>query len=144
MHAAGWAARSARSHRSWGGTRVAAADLLTVAVEGDDVPGPEIVAVVPGLWVASSLAEVAEVARRVLGLVVVVAGRRACPVLVSTPGRLVAVGELTRRALPVDVVTEGNDRSRDVVQESSRGLVGLVVAARDVTRPHQHRRGLGR
>src|SRR3989304_929111 len=80
-----------------GGAGIAAADLGAFAVEGDEVPGPKVVAVVALAGVASGGAEVIEVAGGTKGVVIVVAGHRARTVLAGAPGRGIAVGELHGR-----------------------------------------------
>src|SRR5215207_5750131 len=70
-----------------------AADLClpAVAVEGDYVPGPQIVGVVSLIGVACSLPEVVEVASCPLGFVLVVAGDGFGALLKLSPGRIVAL-----------------------------------------------------
>src|SRR5438105_3426039 len=75
-----------------------------VAVEDNDVPGAEVVAVPTLPDLAGGGPEVVEVAGGVGRAVLVVAGRRPDPVLVAAPGRVVAGGEVRRRAVLVDVV----------------------------------------
>src|SRR3989304_863831 len=95
--------------RLLGGAGAAAADLGALAVEGDEVPGPQVEAVVALAGITGGGAEVADVAGRAGGVVVVVAGRRTRTILAGAPGRVVAVGELPGRAVGVNVVAQGED-----------------------------------
>src|SRR3989304_2246493 len=87
----------------------AAADLGALAVEGDEVPGPQVVAVVTLAGITGGGAEVAEVAGRAGGVVFVVAGHRKRTGLAGAPGRVVAIGELAGGPVGVDVVAQGHD-----------------------------------
>ena len=67
-----------------------------------------------------------------------VAGRWSCTRLVPPPGRSIAVRELARRAARVHVVTGGEYRARDRVEQSRRRFVLRAGAAGDVTGPDEH------
>src|SRR5438105_4505017 len=91
----------------------AAADGRTVAVEGDEVPAAEIVAVVPLVAIAGGAGggarpvEVVEVAAGAIALVLVVAGHGPALRAQEAPGQAVdrvVLGELPRLVL---VVAEG-------------------------------------
>ncbi len=119
-----------------GRSRVAAADLRAVAVDHDQVPLAEVVAVVALRGIAGRRAEVVEVAAGVRRAVLVVADDRARARLEAAPGRAVAVGELPGRAVFVGVVAEREDRPVDVL-EQVRGLGGGTerLAVGDVAGP---------
>ena len=76
MHCDGFAARSARSHCACGESSPQPPDLGAVAVQDDDVPGAEVVAVPALARVAGRVAEVGEVRHGARRLVLVVADRR--------------------------------------------------------------------
>ncbi len=64
------------------GARVATADVDAFAVEDDDVPRAEFVAVVAGLGISGGLAEVGEIVGRALGVEFVIArGTAGCAIL---------------------------------------------------------------
>jgi hypothetical protein len=73
----------------------------------------------------------------------VVAHRRLGARLVTTPSRVVAVGELSARTLLISVVAESKDRPFDAVEQVGCGLVTGATAAGDVARPDQDRIALG-
>src|SRR5215208_5276706 len=121
-----------------GGAPLTPPDLLAVAVESHDVPGPSIVRVVASSWLPRTPSEVIEVGLRPGGgVVLVVASRRPRAVFVPAPGGIVAVAELLAGALGVDVVAEGEDGSRYSVQQPCCFAVSLEVASGDVSRPDQ-------
>src|SRR2546425_11848854 len=76
--------------------RLAAAYSRAVAVDDDDVPGAELVAVVPAVRRTGGCAEVREVAGGAGGEVLVVAGSGMSARKETTPGRGVAVGVVAR------------------------------------------------
>ena len=87
------------------------------AVQGDDVPAAEIVAVITLRGVTRRGAEVAVVASRVGSQILVVARHRLGAGLVSSPGRGVAIGEVAGRPVGIGVVPHGEHGARDVVEQ---------------------------
>ena len=61
------------------------------------------------------------------------------PGLVPAPGRTVAVVELLRSTVLVHVVTEGEHRAGDSVQDVRDRLIPVVAACGNVARTHQNR-----
>src|SRR5215213_10928725 len=121
-----------------GGAPLTPPDLLAVAVESHDVPGPSIVRVVASGGLPRTPSEVIEVGLRPGGgVVLVVASRRLRAVFVPAPGGIVAVAELRAGALGVDVVAEGEDGSRYSAQRPCCFAVSLEVASGDVSRADQ-------
>src|SRR5215207_1250172 len=121
-----------------GGAPLTPPDLLAVAVESHDVPGPSIVRVVASGGLPRTPSEVIEVGLRPGGgVVLVVASRRPRAVFVPAPGGIVAVAELRAGALGVDVVAEGEDGSRYSAQRPCCFAVSLEVASGDVSRADQ-------
>src|SRR5690606_3453026 len=113
---------------------------VDLAVQRDDVPGAEVVAVVSLARLAGVLAEVLEVRRRARRAVVVVAGDRPRALAVPSPGRVVALRELLRRAARVRVVAEREDGAGDRVEQRGGRLVAVAAAPRDVARADEHGR----
>src|SRR5207247_668829 len=107
------------------------------AVQYDDVPGAEVVAVVALLGVAGGRAEIAEVAARVGRLVVQVTGRRLRARLVPPPGQAVTGGVLRGGAVVVGVVAVGEDGARNRVEQAGRRRGAELTALGDVPRTHQ-------
>jgi hypothetical protein len=114
-----------------GGTRPTA-NLLAVAIEGNHVPGSELVGVVAPFGVACSLTEVLEVASGPFGVVLVVAGDRLGALLEPPPRRPVAFLEVRRRASGVSLIAQGQDRPVDALDQLGGSLVALGAAAGDV------------
>ncbi len=109
----------------------AAADLVAVGVDHDDVPVAEVVAVV-ALWLRSrSGSEHAVVAGGPGGDDVVVALGGACPIEESAPGGRVAALELLGLAVFVGQITEGDDHA-GMFGEQGCGGGSPAVAVRDV------------
>src|SRR5918994_6238697 len=92
-------------------------------VQRDDVPVTQVVGVVAFGWVARCRAKVAEVARSTRRVVFVVARRGLCPRLMAAPGGIVAVSELGCCAGLVGVVSGGEDRARNAVEQLGGSLV---------------------
>src|SRR5215218_2692743 len=98
-------------------------DLLTIAVQGDDVPLAEVVAVVAFAWIAGGTSEVVEVSPRSCLHIVVIAGDGFGAVFLLAPGGLVTVGEVCRRSSRVGVITQGEDRAVYVGDQLCRSVV---------------------
>jgi hypothetical protein len=97
------------------------------------VPAPEIVAIVSPPRRAGIAPEIVVVAAGPARVVVVISGGWPSPGLVPTPVGLVAVCVLCGAPIAVDVVASREDRSWDLVEESSRRVVTAGRAIRDVT-----------
>ena len=127
------------------GTGPAPADVGAAGVEDDDVPGALAVVVVALGRIAGRGAEVRVVAVGVGADVLVVADDGDGPVLVTAPGRAVAldeVGQLDRGAVPglgVGVVAEHEHPPRNVVEQRGGGLVVVGAAVADVAGADDHR-----
>src|SRR5438876_9333066 len=109
-------------------------DPVVVAVQYDDVPRADVVAVIaPGGGVAGGGAEIAEIPRGAGARVVVaVAGRGERARLVSPPAGIVAALVLRRRAVGVRGVAQGEDRPGNRVEQESGGVGAGRAAAGDV------------
>src|SRR5262245_9364066 len=109
--------------------RFAAANLLAVRVERDQVPPGEIEAVIARRRIPGRLAEIAEVPCGSGGAVLVVADRGSGDRLHAPPGRLVRGREGRRRCVLVLGVTEDEHRRVVGVDEEirRRGLPALEI-----------------
>jgi hypothetical protein len=124
-----------------GVARLATVDSPAVAVQDDDVPGAEVVAVVVAVVGAASRAEEIPVALRVLRGLIMVSGRGLRLILEFSPRGAVALSELLGSPMLVSQVAEGRDRRIRILGEDAGGcLVALVVAFGDVAGREQYRR----
>src|SRR4029077_1785974 len=104
-------------------------DEGVVAVEHDDVPGAEVVAVVSLARISSdgagvAGAEVTEVTGgRSARVVVVVPRDRIGPGLVTAPRRIVAIRVIGGRAVREGGIADRKHGPGDVVEQGSRGLI---------------------
>ena len=120
-------------------TRLAAADLGAFAVEYDDMPGTNIVAVITRERIACRGSEIIEIRCCAAGMKFMIAGRRACARFELSPSRSVAIVKLLRRAGGIGVVSCGKNFAGDFVEEfCSRLRAGKVRAIGDVTRADEH------
>src|SRR5215467_5574773 len=85
---------------------VTAADFGALAVENDDVPGAEIVAVIAVVWIAGGGAEVLEVVRCAFLMKFVIAWGGACAAFHAAPGFVVA-NEIVFAAVGIGEVAGG-------------------------------------
>ena len=134
-----FAARSCCSHCVLLGARAAAADLVAVAVQHDDVPGAEVVAVPALARGGRGRAEVVEVAGSAGGAVLVVAHGRLDARLVAAPARVEAAGELVRVAVVLLGVARDGDRAGERVEQARDRLVAARPAGGDVGGGEQRR-----
>jgi hypothetical protein len=122
-----------------GVVRLATVDSPAVAVQHDDMPGAEVVAVVVAIVGAASRAEEIPIALRVLRGLIVVSRRGLRLVLELSPRGAVALFELLGSPILVGQVTEGRDRRIRIFGEDARGcLVALMVAFGDVAGREQY------
>ncbi len=117
------------------------------AVERDEMPAPVVEAVVAAAIRARLRAEIAEVPFAARGVVVVVAGGRANPVLERAPGGVEAVREFGGPAVVVRVVAQREDeriQRRDECGSPGRRARGrrCAEALADVSRRDDRERGL--
>src|SRR5216117_2726704 len=109
-----------------------------VAVQGDEVPGAEVIAVVALPRRAGERYEIAVVARRTSGVVVVVPRGRTSARLVAPPRRIVALRELRVRAVGVHVVAGREDRAGDVIEQRGGRLVAAPRAVGNIPCADEH------
>src|SRR6266496_3384056 len=98
--------------------------MINLAVESDNVPGSQVIGVVP-LAVAGAIGILGRSCRTEVGIVT---GRTGCmivvvtycgtgPILVPSPGWPVAILELGCRAIRIDVVAQGENGTRDTIEK---------------------------
>ena len=109
-----------------------------IAIERHDVPGANIVAVVPKTRRACDRAEVGIVGDGRRRVVLVVARRWARPSLVASPRHVVAVTVLVSGAGFVRVIAGREDHAADRIQKSRRFFGPRVAALRDVAGADEH------
>src|SRR5262245_19419947 len=89
---------------------VTAADFAAVAVERDDVPGADVVAVPAPSWPSGAGAPVREVARGASSVVLVIPGGRPGQGPQGPPAGLVTLREVVEAAVLVGKIAERSDR----------------------------------
>ena len=87
-----------------------AGDRVALRVQGDEVPGADLVRVPALPHLADASAKVGEVGGSVPGLVLVVAGGRIDAIQEAAPGRVEALRVVAGRAVGIRVVPEERDR----------------------------------
>src|SRR4026207_860721 len=103
------------------------------------MPGSQIIGIVTLARVASDCAKVVVVAGGVGSMVVVVARRGTRAILVASPGGTITIGELGRRTIRVDVVSQGENRAGNIIQKLCSCLIIVTPATSDITWPHENR-----
>src|SRR5262249_38803267 len=93
---------------------VATACVYALAVEGDDVPGAEIEAVVEATGTASRLAEIFQISCRSRSVILVIPWRRPRACLVPAPG-LVIAAKVAVAAIGISQVPDRQNGSRNRV-----------------------------
>src|SRR6266481_242836 len=114
-------------------TGFAATNVLTFAIQHNNVPSAEFVAVVAGLRVTGSGAKIVEVRRGAGSVKLVVAGSRAGAGFHAAPS-LVVTCEVFLAAIRISKITDGHDRAGNLYEQFCRGFgTGKVLAVGDVT-----------
>ena len=116
---------------------------VELAVDGDDVPIAEVVAVITFGGIARGRAEVAEIPGGRAIAVFMVAGHRPGPRFVPSPRRVVVVRVFGGGTHLVGVVAQREHGARDAVQQIRGERVSVLRAVGDITGTHQDR-GTGR
>src|SRR5229473_1014417 len=115
-----------------GRTRFTATDILAFAIQHNDVPGSQFVAVVAGLWVTGSGAKIIEVRCPASGMKLVIAYCGAGARFYATPG-LVVADKILLAAIGVGEVADSHDGASELVEELGGGFrAGEVLAIGDV------------
>src|SRR6187200_2595588 len=113
------------------------------AVQRNDVPTAERVAVIAAAVGPGVRPEVIEIGPGVLSPVIVIAWSGPCPRLVTTPARFVAVVELRRRARRIRVIADGEHGTRyPIEQVPGRRRAGAAIdrAVRNISSADEHHR----
>src|SRR5581483_6608125 len=117
----------------------------TVAIEDDDMPGPEVIAVVALVPVAGGRSEICEVPA-CTGRPIVVVAHRGSGACFLTPPRLVVAGVVAGGAGIVGIVAQGEHGPGNGVEERSGGempvggTTGDVAGANQGDRPRRRSR----
>src|SRR5260370_509838 len=121
-----------------GRTGFTATDILAFAIQHNDVPGSQFVAVVAGLWVTGSGTKIVEIRCPASGMKLVIAYCGAGARFYATPG-LVVADKILFRAIRIGEVASGEDCARDLDEQLRSGFgAGKVLAIGDVTSPHEN------
>src|SRR5713226_9554290 len=121
-----------------GRTRFTATDILAFAIQHNNVPGSQFVAIVAGLWVTGSGAKIIEIRCPASGMKLVIAYCGAGARFYATPG-LVVADKILFRAIGIGEVASGEDCARDLDEQLRSGFgAGKVLAIGDVTSPHEN------
>src|SRR3989442_9371129 len=102
-------------------TGVTTADILAFAIQHNDVPRSQFVAVVSGLWVTGSGAKIIEVRGGAGGAKFMVAGRRSCAGFYAAP-RFIVANKIFLAAFRIGEVADGHDGTGELIEEFCRGL----------------------
>src|SRR5262249_53873062 len=109
-------------------TGFAAADFGALAIENDDVPGAEIVAVITVVRIAGGCAKVLEIISCAFLMKFVIARSGACAILYAAPGFVVA-NEVLLAAVGIGKVAGGEDSAGDLFEELGCGFGAGEVPA---------------
>src|SRR5581483_10648640 len=104
------------------GGSIAAANLIALAVQRDDVPRAHFVTVITLRWIAGSFAEIARVARGAAAAVFVVPGRWPGATFKSSPRSAVTFLELLIGTVGVCQIACGENRAGDFLDQLGSGL----------------------
>ena len=127
------------------GTLLAPSDFGAFAIEHDDVPGSQFVAVIPSGRIARRSSEIIKVRSRAARMKFVVADRRARPRFLPAPRGVVALGELLDGTALVSIIARGENGTRNAVKKFRRRFrAGKVCAIGDVTRTDKNHIGCAR
>src|SRR5713226_8312189 len=122
-----------------GRTRFTATDILAFAIQHNDVPGSQFVAVVAGLWVTGSGAKIVEIRCPASGMKLVIAYCGAGARFYATPG-LVVADEILLAAIRIGEIADGHDGAGELVEELGGGFrAGKVLAIGDVASTNENR-----
>src|SRR5947207_15294157 len=88
-----------------------------IAIDHNDMPGAQIVAVEALGRIASGGPKIGEVARRARRLVLVIAGCWAGARLMPAPCRIITGVELIERTIGIGVIAGGKDRASNHIQQ---------------------------
>src|SRR5215472_1465618 len=114
------------------GSLAAAANRRTLTVQGDDVPGSEIKAVITATRVARRLSKVSKVAGRTRRVILVITRRGTGAIFVPSPG-FVITAEVRIAAVGIREVANGQDCAWNLIQKLCRRFrAGCVRTIDDI------------
>src|SRR6267154_195596 len=123
-----------------GRTGFTAADILAFAIQHNDVPGSQFVAVVAGLWVTGGGAKIVEVRGGAGSMKFVIAGGRPGTGFCATPS-LVVTDEILLAAIRIGEVADSHDGAGELVEELGGGFgAGKILTIGDVASTDENRR----
>src|SRR5687767_9407343 len=102
---------------------LATANRYTIAVNYNDVPTAQIIAVIAGRWITPRRAEVTKISGGIQGRVVMVARRRTRPREMTPPGGVVAIRKLARRPEVVHIIPQGENCAGDSIKQLGSRLI---------------------
>src|SRR5580700_7388984 len=102
-------------------TGLAAADILALTVQHDDVPSSELIAVVAGLWIARSCAKIIKVRSCSGRMKLMIPGRRPGARLSAPPGFVVA-DEIFLAAVGISEITDRHNRAGNLIEQFCGGF----------------------
>src|SRR6202035_4108535 len=109
-----------------------------VGIENSDVPGAEVIAVIPFPGIAGTPVPIAKITSRGGPVVFVVSRSRTSAGFESAPGRAITFHELFIRTALIRQVTSGEDRSGNSVNQFGGGFsAGEVRTAHNISRANQ-------
>src|SRR5260370_26110359 len=124
------------------GFRPTAANFSALAVQRNNVPLPEIVAVICSLRITRNRTPIARVTRRAAGTVFVIPRRRAGEIFEASPGRSITVGELLVASIWISQIASRKNCSRYFFDQlCSRIRSGKIVTTGDISCAYQDRVG---
>ncbi len=125
------------------GIRVASARRHTFAVQDDDVPRAELVAVITFARIPGALAEILEIISGAGGMEFVISGRRAGAIFHAAPGFIVAL-EIGGGAVGVSEIADGHHSAGSFVEQVCGSFgSGEVATIGDVAGSDEDRGGFG-
>src|SRR5258708_11196176 len=121
-----------------GRTGFTAADILAFAIQHNNAPGSQFVAVVAGLRVTGGGAKIVEVRGGAGSMKFVIAGGRPGTGFCTTPS-LVVTDEILLRAIRIGEVANGHDGIGELVDEFCRGSsTAKILAVSDIASTHEN------
>ncbi len=124
------------------GSGTAAANLGTIAVEDNDVPAANVIAVIPLAGITRCCTKVAEIAgsyrRRI---VFIIADCGMGPGFMTTPGGFITVVIVSSRTIGIGIIPNGVHCAWDIIKQLSRLLIPIATTIRNIPRANEDRVG---
>lgn len=87
--------------------RIAATYFAAVAVDGDDVPGAHVIAVITFGWIAGRRPKIAKIPAGIGRQIFVVSNRWMCAAQEGAPGRVITIRKICRRSIRISIIAQG-------------------------------------